>query len=153
MCDVDVAAQDEIALALERHQVGVHLIQKAELGRLALLARTAAGEVGADEGMLTTGRVKAQLHIAALGIKLGGVEAHHHIAGLQAGVDAHAGVALFFGQMEVALQARDLFKFVGQVRRLGLDLLHANTIGSGLGKPGLQAFAGGGTDAVEVQAG
>ena len=151
--DVDVATQDEITLAFEGHQVRVELGQKAELGGLALFAGGAAGKVGADDGVLAGGRVKAQLHITAFGVKLGRVVADHHIAGFQARVDTHARIALFLGQVEVALEPGQVLKFLGQVGRLGLDLLHANTIEAGLRKPGFQAFAGGRTDAVEVQAG
>src|SRR2546427_3743670 len=62
--DVDVAAQDELALALHAHQVLVHFGQEAELGRLAQFARAAAGKVGADDGQLARGRVEARHHIA-----------------------------------------------------------------------------------------
>jgi hypothetical protein len=52
-------------------QVRVQLLQKAELGLLALFARGAAGKVGADDGELARGRVKAQFQVAAFGVELG----------------------------------------------------------------------------------
>ena len=150
---VDVAAQNEIALGFEGLQVRVHLGQKAELGLLTLLARRAAGKVAADDGMTRLGRVKTQLHVSALGVKLRRVVAHHHVAGFMAGVDAHAGVALFLGKVKVALQAGELLKAALHIVGLGLDLLHANTIRLVLGQPGFQAFGGGRADTVEVEAG
>ena len=54
--------------------------------------------------------------------------------------------------MEVAAQAGQAFETTSHVGRLGFDFLHANTIGSGGLKPGLKPLAGGGTDAIEVEA-
>ena len=49
----------------------------------------------------------------------------------------------FFCKVKMALETRQGFEFAGYIGCLGLDFLHANTIGLGLGKPGLQPFAGG----------
>ena len=65
------------------------------------------------------GGVKAQFHIAALGVKLGRAVADEHIAGLVAGVDAHARVALLLREMKVALQTGQGFKPALQCRRPG----------------------------------
>ena len=70
-----------------------------------------------------------------------------------AGVDANARIALFFGTMKMALEPGDLFKTSADVGGLRLQFLDTNTIRQGLGKPLLQAFAGGGADAIEVKAG
>ena len=70
MGDIDVAAQYKFALAFERGEVRVQLGQKAVFGQLALFARRAAGEIGADDGALARRRVKAQFHVAAFGVKL-----------------------------------------------------------------------------------
>ena len=157
MRDIDVAAQHEVARLLQRRQVGVKLGQKAELGGLAFLTGRAAGEIAADDGqlgaMLAAGPVKAQLHIAALGVELRRAIAHDHIAGFMLCVHRHAGIAFFLGKMEVALEPGNFLKFAADVGGLRLELLHANTIRHGLCNPVFKAFAGGGTDAVEVEAG
>src|SRR5574344_444028 len=79
--DVDVAAQDEVALLLELHQVLVHGGQKAELGGLALFARGAAGKVAADDGQFALRAVKTRFDVAAFGIDLGVAKAVNDIAG------------------------------------------------------------------------
>ena len=55
--------------------------------------------------------------------------------------------------MKVPLQARQLLEFALHIGGLCLDLLHANTIRLHCGDPGLHAFASGGADTVEVEAG
>jgi hypothetical protein len=42
--DVHIGHQDELALGLQGHQVRVELVEEAELGLLAVLARGAAGK-------------------------------------------------------------------------------------------------------------
>nr|ACN62978.1 exodeoxyribonuclease III Xth [Diaphorobacter sp. PCA039] len=143
MGNVDVAAQDELPLGLQPHEVRMEFLQEAELGQLALLARGAAGEVGADDGQAPRGRVKAQFHVAPLGVELAGAVADDHVAGLVAGIDAHAGVALLHRKMKVALQAGQLLETPLHVRRLGLDFLYANTIRPALGNPCLDPFGRG----------
>jgi hypothetical protein len=150
--DVDVPAQHKFTLAFELCQVRVKLGQKAVFGQLPLFARRAAGKVGADDGALAGGRVKAQFHIAALGVKLARAIAHHHVAGRVPGVNAHAGVAFFLGKVKVALQVGQGFELARHVFGLGLDFLHANTIRLQLGQPRLKPLAGGRTNAVEVKA-
>ena len=71
MRNVDVAAQDELPLALGGHEVRVEGIEKAVFGQLAFLARRAAGEIGADDGQLARGCVETQFDIPALGVKFG----------------------------------------------------------------------------------
>ena len=97
--------------------------------------------------------VKAQLHIASFGVKFGRVIAHNHVAGLVFRVDADAGITFLLGKMKMPPEAGDLFETAAQVGRLRLQFLHANTIRQGQGKPLLQAFAGGGADAVKVETG
>jgi YccS/YhfK family integral membrane protein len=151
--DVDVAAQDELALGLQPHQVRVHGRQEAKLGLLALLARAAAGEVGADQRQLARRAVKAQLDIAALGVELGVAKTHAHVAGGMPAVDADAGIALFLGMVEIPGQAGELLEAPLHIRRLGLELLHANTIRALLVQPGLHPLGGRRADAIEVEAG
>src|SRR6185312_7009442 len=146
-------AQDEVALFLERHQVRVELGQKAELGLLPFLSGRAAGEVGADDGELALRGVEAQFHIAALCIEFGRAVTDHHIARFVPGVNRHTRITLFFGQLEMPLEARQFFEASRQVRGLGLDLLHANTIGAMAGQPAFDPLAGGGAVAVEIEAG
>ena len=69
------------------------------------------------------------------------------------GVDADAGIAFLLGKVEIAFVAGDFFKPAFDVGGLRLEFLDANTIRHRLGNPFLQAFAGGGTDAIEVKTG
>jgi hypothetical protein len=46
-----------------------------------------------------------------------------------AGVEPHARVALLLGKVEMALEHADTVELAGHVGGLGLDLLHAHTIG------------------------
>jgi hypothetical protein len=142
-----------ISWRLELLQVWVHFVEKSKFGLLALLARRTTGKVAADDGVLAVGRVKAQFHIAAFGIEFVAVKANDHVARLQAGIDAHTRVTLFLGKLEVAFEAVEYFKLVRHVGCLGLHLLHANTIRLCLLEPGDKPFAGGGADAIEVEAG
>ena len=70
-----------------------------------------------------------------------------------AAVDADPRVALLLGEVEVAFHARHVLELAGDIGRLGLDFLHANTIRRVSLDPLDHAFGGGGTDAVEVEAG
>lgn len=151
--NVDVTAQHKLAFAFQAHQVGVHLGQKAELGGLAVFAGGAAGKVAADDGELAGGRIKARLHVSSFGIELFRVKACNHIAGLVAAVDAHARVAALLRKMEDAGHACQGVKLAGDIRSLGLDLLHANTIRAGRSDPVLHTLGSGRTNAVEVEAG
>ena len=101
--NVHVTHQNKVALGLEPEQVRVELIQKAELGLLALFARRATGEIGADDAVFGVRRIKAQFHVAAFGVKLARAVAGAHVTGFQSGVQAHARVAFFLGKMKVAL--------------------------------------------------
>ena len=153
MRDVDVGAKDEFALRFKRHQVQVELGQETILGLLADFARGAAGEIGADDGEFAAWCVKTQLDVTALGVEFIGAVTDHHLAGFVAAVHPGAGITLFLGELEIALHARQGFKAVLDIAVLRLDLLHTNTIGAVLIQPRLQAFAGGGANAVEVEAG
>ena len=97
----------------------MHGIQKAKLGRLPLFPRRTTGKVAADDGALALRRVKARFDVAALGIKLGVAKANNHVTGRVAAVDAHAGIALFFGAMKPAWQLRQGLKAPGNVGWLG----------------------------------
>ena len=55
--------------------------------------------------------------------------------------------------MKVAFQPRQHLETAGNICRLGFDLLHTNTIRPRGGDPALHAFAGGGPNAIEVEAG
>ena len=68
-------------------------------------------------------------------------------------VEADARVAFFLGKVEMAAQACQFLEASAHIRRLCLDFLHANTIRLMLGEPVFHPLAGGGTDAVEVEAG
>ena len=103
--------------------------------------------------MRTAGAVKAQFDITPFGIKFGRAAAHNHVAGFVAGVDTDAGVTLFLGKVKVAFVAGNFFKPAADVGGLRLEFLDANTIRHRLGNPFLQAFAGSGTDAIEVKTG
>ena len=151
--NVDVAAQNKFALGFQLHQFGVQFGQKAVFGRLALFARAAAGKVAADDGQLARRRVKAQLCIPAFGVKFGGREANHHVAGLVPGIDADPRVALFLCKLEIAAHVVDDFELVEHIRLLRLDFLHTNTIGPGRFNPGNHSLGGGRADTVEVEAG
>ena len=153
MRDVDVATQDEFAVTLGGHQMGVEGVKEAELGLLTLFARRAAREVGADDGQLARGCVKAQFDGAALGIELGRAVAGDDVAGLMARVDAHTRVAFFLGKVEMPLHSGKLLEARGDVGRLGLHLLHANTIRPRGFDPAFNALGGGRSDAVEIEAG
>src|SRR4030095_2694070 len=144
--DVDVATENEFALGFQAHEVGIELVEEAELGLLALFPRGAAGKVAADDGHLACGCVEAQFHVAAFGVELGRAIAHDDVAGRVPRVHGHARIALLFGEMEIALEPRHFLESAGYIRRLGLDLLQANTIWAGLCDPGFYAFAGGRTD-------
>ena len=85
--------------------------------------------------------------------KRGILFADDHIRWRMAGVDAHTGIALLFGKVEIAIQSGQLFETVLNIRRLCLDFLYANTIRTGRSNPGLHPFGRGGADAVEVEAG
>lgn len=151
--DVDVAAEDEVALLFELHQVLVHGFQKAKLGRLAFFARRSAGKVAADDGQLALRAVKARLDVAAFGVELGVAKAVNDIARGYTAVDAYAGVAFFLGAVEPAGQLGQGVKAPGDVGVLGLEFLHANTIWPVFCKPRLQPLGGGRADTVQVQAG
>ena len=151
--DVDVAAQDELPCTLGGHEVRVEGVQKAELGLLALFARRSAREVGADDGQLARGCVKAQFDGAALGIELGRAVAGDDVAGLMARVDAHTRVAFFLGKVEMPLHSGKLLESRGDIGRLGLHFLHANTIRPRGFDPAFNALGGGRSDAVEIEAG
>ena len=127
--------------------------QESVLGKLALLARGAAGKVGADDGQLARWRVKAQLHVAPFGVKFGRVKTDDHVAGRVARVDADARIALFLRKMKVALQTGQLLEFALHVGCNRLEFLHANTIRLRGGHPFFDPFAGGRADAVKVEAG
>ena len=117
--DIDVAAQNKVPLPFQRHQVGMHGIQKAKLGRLPLFPRRTTGKVTADDGALALRRVKAGFDVAALGIKLGVAKANNHVTGRVAAVDAHAGIALFFGAVKPARQLGQGLKAPSNVGLLG----------------------------------
>jgi orotate phosphoribosyltransferase len=151
--DVDVAAEDELAFALERIQVREEALEEAELGSLAFLAGRAAREVAADDRQLARRRVEAQFEVAAFGIELGVAPAHHHLARGVLGVNRSTGVALLLRKMEVALEACHLFEAAFDVAGLDLDLLHANTIRRQFGHPVGHALGGGRAQAIEVEAG
>ena len=153
MGDVDVTAQNELALCLGAHEVWVELLQKAELGFLPLFARGAAGKVRADDGQLARGCVKAQFDGAALGIELGRAIAGDDVAGFMARVDADTRISFFLGEMEMPLHSGKLLEARGDVGRLGLHLLHANTIRPRGFDPAFNALGGGRSDAVEIEAG
>jgi orotate phosphoribosyltransferase len=68
-------------------------------------------------------------------------------------VDGDARIAFFLREMEVSPQAGQLLETAFDIRPLGLDLLHANTIGAGLGDPCFDALAVGRTNAIEIEAG
>ena len=133
--------------------MGVKLFQESELGGLPVFPGGAAREVRADDGKLAAGRVKTQLHIATLRVELLGAVSHPDVARYGPGVDAHTGITLLLRKMEMPFQIAKGLELARNVRGLGFDFLDANTIGLRLGKPGFKAFAGGGTDAVQVQAG
>ena len=118
------------------------------LRQLPLFTRGPAGEVTAQDGQLAGWRVKAQLQVAPFGIELRRTKTHHDVAGLPARVHPHARVTFFLRKMEMAGQSGKRLELARDVRRLGLDLLYANTIGPCLRKPGFEPFAGGGSDAV-----
>ena len=151
--DVDVAAQDELALGLQALQHGVEAVQKAELGLLPLGARGAAGKVAADDGELAPGGVEAGFDVAALCVEFGHAKARDDIAGGVSRVYADTGVALLLGQVKVAPHAGQLLEAPGQVALLGLDLLHANTIRRVRLQPGFDPLGRGRADAVEVETG
>jgi hypothetical protein len=65
-------------------------------------------------------------------------KAHDHFAGAVAGVQAHAGVALFLSVLKVAVQASQDLELAHHIGGLGFDFLHANTIGFGFFKPGFK---------------
>ena len=148
--NIDVTAQHKFAGALELLQVRVHAFQKTVFGLLPLLARGTAGEIAADDGQLTLRGIKAQFHIAALGVKFGRAIAHPHIAGCVAGVYAHPRVTFLLGKVKVPGHTGQGLKLSGDISGLGFDLLHAQTIGLQAVEPVLQAFAVGRADAVEV---
>ena len=68
-------------------------------------------------------------------------------------VDSDPRVAFLLGEVKMALHAGKLFEARGDIGRLGLHFLHTNTIRPHACDPGFHAFAGGGTDAVEIEAG
>ena len=149
---VDVAAQDELALALELRQMRIELVEEAELGLLALLSGRAARKIAADDGAPRAGCVKAQLDVASLGVKLMRAIADPHIAWLVPGVDANARITLLLRKMKITAQTGQCLEASLDIGGLRLDLLHANTIGTDFGQPGLQALGRRGADAVEVDA-
>jgi hypothetical protein len=152
--DVDVAAQHELALFLERQQVRKEALEKAELGQLPLFARAAARKVAADDRELALARrVEAQFEVAAFGVELGVAPADHDLAGRMLRVDGGAGVALLLGEMKVALQARHFLEAAFDVARLDPDLLHANTIRRKFGHPVGHAFGSGRAQAIEIETG
>ena len=151
--NVDVAAQDEIALGLQAHEVRMELGQEAELRQLAFFARRTAWKVGADDRELACRGVKAQLHVSSFAIKLCRSIANDYIGGLMPRVDAHSRIALFLGKVKVALQARHALEAVGHVRRLCLDFLHANTIRPRGDHPAFHALGRGRANAIEIEAG
>ncbi len=151
--NVDVAAQDEVALCFQAHEVGVEFGQKAEFGLLALFAGRAARKVRTDDRQLALGRVKTQFDISAFCIELGRSIANDYIRRLVPCVDAHARIALFLGIVKVPLQVGKALEPVGHVGGLGLHFLHTNTIRPRGCHPAFHAFAGGRSDAIEIEAG
>ena len=131
----------------------VNHIQETEFGVLTLGARRAAGKVHAQQRQFALGRVKAQLQIATLRIKLATVKPLNHVAGFMAGVNADTRIALFLRALEIAVQAGKLLKAAHEVAFLGFDFLHTHTIRAGFFKPVVQPFAAGRTNAVEVKTG
>jgi hypothetical protein len=125
--------------------------RKAELRRLAFFAAGAAGEVATDDAELAPRRVEARLHPAALGVELGVTDAGDHIAGLLAGVQADARIALLLRVVEMPPQTGHLVQAAGYVIGLRLDLLHAHTICCRAFGPGHEALVGRRTDTVEVE--
>ena len=95
--------------------------------------------------------VKAQAaDIAGKFESLAGLTGHFHFAQKKgySGVGVYtrrepSDVVVGFGSPE--------FDAEGRYLELRFDFLHANTIGPRCGKPGLQSFAGGGADAVEIE--
>ena len=120
---------------------------------LARFTRRATWKIRPDDGTLVRRGVKAQFNVAAFGVELAAVESGDHFAGFMPGVNTDARVALFLGKMEMSLQACQAFEAALDVGGLRLDLLYTNTIRPGVGDPLLHALAGGGTDAVEIEAG
>jgi hypothetical protein len=53
--------------------------------------------------------------------------------------------------VEVAVHAGHAFEALGHVLGLGLDFLHAHTIGARAFGPFHEALVGGGTDAIQVE--
>ena len=86
-------------------------------------------------------------------VELAAVKSDHDIAGLVAGVNAHAGVAFFLGKLKMPRHTGQHVELARHIVGLGFDFLDANTIGLGLRDPGLDAFGGGRANAVQVQAG
>ncbi len=69
------------------------------------------------------------------------------------GVNAHAGIAFFLGEVKIAAKIGQCVKPAQNILRLRFDLLDANTIGRSFDQPRLQTFAGGRPNTVEVKAG
>lgn len=150
--NIHIATQDEFTLGSQRLQMRIDRIKKAKLSLLPFLTGGAAGKVAADQGKLGSGRVKAQLEVAAFIIKFGYAQADHHIGGGKVGVDPHSRIALFLRKVKVTLQAGQLLEPPGNVVGLGLDFLHANTIRLVRLNPLRQPLAGGRSDAIEIEA-
>ena len=68
-------------------------------------------------------------------------------------VDAHTRVAFFLGKVEMPLHSGKLLESRGDIGRLGLHFLHANTIRPRGFDPAFNALGGGRSDAVEIEAG
>ena len=151
--DIHIAAQDEFALRPQTGQVGMKRFQKPEFGRLPLRPGGSAGKIGADNRQLARGRVEPAFQIPSLGVEFGGAESRDDITGFMPAEDADARVPLFLGKVEVSPQSGKCFKTAPDIVRLGLDFLHANTIGPMDCQPGLHPLGGGRPDPVEVEAG
>src|SRR3990170_5563445 len=121
-----------------RHELELHF--------LAFLAAGAGRQVHRYHA--ETGKVRAQ--VTTLGIKLGDTQAGNNMLRPLAAIDAHAAVAFLFRIMEVAVIIEWREHLPGHVRFLRLEFLQANDVGILQREPFVEAFAGSGTDAVQI---
>src|ERR1019366_3846137 len=142
--NVDVADEDDLALLAEAFEIRRHQGEEGEFRLLPMLARRAAREIAADDAQprqrFAAAASEARLDVAALGVEFPVPEAEPHRGRLPAAVEADPRVALLLGEVEMPLHSGDRVEASLDRLGLGLDLLHAHTIGADALRPGPEAF-------------
>jgi hypothetical protein len=125
--DVDVAAQDEVAPQLQAAGAGRSGRENGTWPAWRSSPDEPLGKYATDDRVFACRRVETQFHVAPFGVKLAAVKADTTSLG-SSGCTRPRPSNPSCRRSENAAHSRQGFELAGHIGRLGLDLLHTNTI-------------------------